>query len=339
VVLGVLVRVKQISSAFALGAIALLVVGCETEHHARVDDGAELAEGSAVMVSGVRVGSVGDVRVIEGAIDVAFLIDDDHEGTSREVSSALAVGGSNEPTLILYPGEGRPLTEERALPQCELADQALRDLAEQFGDTIGGLLRSLGSGFFGGASGGSGSGGSGSGGPSFPMPSLPPLPRRSPGGPTHPPPSAPPPNVPPPNVPPPPVLPAPLGAEPTCDFLSARIDSVERATAVPLHLPQGGYRVWFEFRNTSGQTMQISSVSHATFSDRARRELNPASLPGGSNIWFMPFDVPANGTARRAVVFEASESPQLDEIEVRGNSQSGGPRSACSLRSTGLSTP
>ncbi len=316
-----------------------LLGGCETAHHARVDDGAGLAEGSAVMVSGVRVGSVRDVRVVEGEVDVAFVIDDDHDVTLREDSCALALGGEGEPSLVVVPGEGAPLPEDRALPQCELRGQALTNLAEQFGDTIGGLLRSLGSGLLQGTGGGA-AGGSGAGG--FPIPTLPPTPAprsNAPSSPSAPPsgsPSAPPsgsPSAPPPE--PPSSLPAPP-AFGECQGLSVRITSVEPAPAVPLLLPNGGHRVTLEFENTSDRVVRIGTVSDATFVDGQRQALTPATLPGSSTDWFMPFDVPAGGTARKTVHFGTSAPPRLDEVEVRRVSASDGSVGDCTLRSTGL---
>ena len=308
------------SLAWLLGSAALLLSsGCDTVHHARVDNGAGLVEGSGVMVSGVRVGSVREIHVVQDAVDVGFVIDDGHDVTLREDSCALAVAGESEPTLVVMPGVGDPLTEPRALPQCELPGGQLRDLLGSVGDTLGGLLRSLGSGLSGG--------GSSPGG-------LPPIP-----GLPSPPPNTAPPNTAPPNTAPPNTVPAPPSFDGRCDGLSLRIDSVRRQPPSGLRLRDGGHRVCLEFRNDAGETMRVGSRTQATFVDQGRRALSPVSLPSDPEVWFMPFDVPANGTARRCVIFEGSTPPQLDEVESRRSAPAANPLAWCTLRGTGLAAP
>ncbi|MCB9592465.1 MAG: MCE family protein [Sandaracinaceae bacterium] len=305
----------------SLGLLLLVLAsGCETTHHARVGDGAGLDEGSPVMVSGVRVGAVRSVHVIEGQVDVEFVIDDGHDVTLRDDSCALAMRREGEaPTLMVMVGEGAPLTEERAIPQCELATDGLDDLARQLGGTLGDIMRSLGSGLFGGGPGGGGA-------PPIPLPGLPGLP-----GPPDPPPSNGP--SPDPSTSPPPPPPAFDGA---CDGLSVRVERVEPERVVPVILPQGGQRVWLEVRNDRQETMRVGSIAQATFTDADRRALTSVRLPSDAEVWFMPFDVPARGTARRAVVFEGREPPRLDEIEARRSAPAADPLAWCTLRGTGL---
>lgn len=303
-----------------LTALALipLLAGCETKHHARVDDGAGLDEGDPVMVSGVRVGEVREIVVVEGQVDVVFVIDDEHDVTLREDSCALALRGEGGPTLVLAPGQGPPLTEERPIPQCAPASPELREMMGQLGDAVGGMLRDLLGG--GGASGGGRPG----------VPNIPGLP--FPGAPSDPPSSDrdPEPGPAPTDVPPPPSF------DGTCGGLSVEVGGVEAADPVPLVMPQGGHRVWLVFSNASDRPMRIGSISQATFTDSGRRTSTPARAPNETCAWFMPFDVPAHGTARKCVLFEGSDRPRIDEIEARRSGPASDPLDWCTLRATGL---
>ncbi len=322
--------VKTITS---FGMLSLLAAsGCQTAHHARVDHGAGLDRGSPVMVSGVRVGEVREVRVVEGQVDVEFVLSDDHEVTIREDTCALALAREGEgAVLLLTPGEGAPLAEERAIPQCELLPEgALGDLARQLGGALGDLLRQFGGGL------GNGGGGGGGGGGTLPLPL--PIPRL-PGLPDlAPPPSSPSaPSTPDPLAPPPPAdAPPPPSFDGVCEGLSVRVERVERAEPVLLHLPDGGHRVWLEFRNDSDRAMQVGSIAQASFTDAERRAQTPATVPGQSDAWFMPFEVPARATARRCVLF-AGDAPRLDEIEARRSAPAAAPLDWCTLRAAGLS--
>ncbi|MCA9608479.1 MAG: MCE family protein [Myxococcales bacterium] len=319
----------------ALGILLLLAAtGCEPTHHARVDDGAGLEEGSAVMVSGVRVGDVKSVHVVEGQVDVEFVIGDDHDVTLRTDSCALAVRREGQPPqLVIVPGEAAPLTEEQAIPQCQLPTDSLDGIARQLGGTLGEMLRSFGGGLLGGG----GPGGGGSGGGTIPLPlPIPGLrPPPSPSTPSTPddaPPDHPTDPPPPPDLPPPP--PSFDGA---CDGLSVRVERTEAAGAVPVFMPQGGHKVWLEVRNDSDRTMRVGSIAQATFTDADRRALTPVRLPSDTDLWFMPFDVPAHGTASRAVVFEGPGAPRLDEIEARRSAPAADPLDWCTLHGTRLS--
>lgn len=303
-------------------ALLTLLGGCQTTHHARVDDGAGLHEGSGVMVSGVRVGEVREVVVIEGQVDVAFVIEDAHDVTLRADSCAMAIRGEGEPTLIIVPGAGEPLPEGQALPQCDLGNAELRGLIQQFGDTVGGVLRNL--------LGGGGSGGSGGSGGTSPLPGLPNIPGLPfPGAPPAP--SDPDPD-PPNNAP----LPPPPSFDGTCDGLSARVDSVEAADAVPLVMPEGGQRVWLVFSNDTDRPMRVGSVSQAVFTDSGRQTLTPTRVPSEACAWYMPFDIPAHGTARKCVLFGGSGVPSIDEIEARRSAPASDPLDWCTLRGSGL---
>ncbi len=321
------------ATLFGSALLLLAATGCETTHHARVDDGAGLEEGSAVMVSGVRVGDVKSIHVVEGQVDVEFVISDDHDVTLRTDSCAMALRREGQPpALLIVPGEAAPLTEERAIPQCELPTEALDDLARQLGGTLGDLLRSFGGGLLGGG----GPGGGGPGGGTIPLPlPLPGL--RPPGaGAPSPPPDEPPDDTTAPLDAPGDAPPPPPSFDGACDGLSLRIERTERASAVPVFMPQGGHRVWLEVRNDSDRTMRVGSIAQATFTDADRRAMTPVRLPNESDIWFMPFDVPANGTARRCVVFEGSAPPRLDEIEARRSAPAADPLAWCTLHGTAL---
>ena len=314
--------------------LLLLAAGCETTHHARVSHGAGLDEGSPVLVSGVRVGEVREVRVVEGEVDVAFVIARDHDVTLREDSCALATPREGGPgALTLTPGTGAPLTEPRAIPQCELPSNVIGDLARDLGGTLGEVLRSLSEGILGG--GGAGPPG-GSGTLPLPLPGLPGLPPApttprdpsDPSGPRDP--------TGPSDAPPPPDLPPPPSFDGVCAGLTLRVDGIERAGPVPVQLPRGGHRVWLEVRNDTARTMRVGSIAQATFTDAERRAMRPVSLPGEPEAWLMPFDVPSRGTARRAVIFAERERPRLDEVEARRSAPSDDPLAWCTLRATGL---
>lgn len=123
-----------------------LASGCQTTHHVRLDDGAGLVEGSPVLVSGVRVGVVQDVRIIEGQVDVEIAIERDHEVTIREDTCALPAGGASGPALALSVGTGAPLSEARPIPQCRIDAPDVGDLFRTLGDGFGQILRQLGGG-------------------------------------------------------------------------------------------------------------------------------------------------------------------------------------------------
>lgn len=129
--------------AIALGALAAL--GCSApEHHARLDQGGGLAEGAAVMVSGVRVGRVQSVRVVESSVDVAFVFEGDHQVTLRGDTCAMAVAGeAGAASLVIIAGTQAPIAEERAIPQCQLAADALDDVMRSFGGQLDDVMRAL----------------------------------------------------------------------------------------------------------------------------------------------------------------------------------------------------
>jgi len=93
-----------------------------------------------------------------------------------------------------------------------------------------------------------------------------------------------------------------------------------------------------EFRNEGSETMRVGSVAQATFSSTSREALTPARVPSESDAWFMPFDVPAHGTARKALLFEGTEDPELNELEARRSAPSADPLAWCTLRATGLAS-
>ena len=300
--------------ALALAGLAL-AAGCDTTYHARLNDGAGLGEGDPVIVSGVRVGQVEAVRVIEGQVDVELAIDDDHEVTLRTDACAMAVPQQGQPTLVIAPGTGALLEEDRPIPQCELGGGQLRDLMRGLGEGLGQMLEQLGQGLLGGG---------GSGTSPSPLPQLP-LPLPSPGSPSSP-------NAP--NAPPPPPPRATRGA--ACEAVRVRVDRVEDVAPVPLLLADGGHRVWLVFDNDGAETMEIGPLSEATFSDPDGRALHPARMPSESQGWFMPFTVPAGGSARRSVVFEGSEPPRVDRIEARRSSVAGQPLDDCVVTASGV---
>ena len=119
-----------------------------------------------------------------------------------------------------------------------------------------------------------------------------------------------------------------------CSAVSARVDGVEQVSAVPILLSNGGYRVWFIFQNNSAETMEIGSVTQATFTDRNRQTLTVAQMPSESSGWFMPFTVGANATARVSVVFDTQQRPDLARVEARQSHVAGQPLQTCVVQST-----
>lgn len=314
-------------------AALLALAGCDSTYHARVTDGAGMGEGSPVLVSGVQVGEVKSLSIMEGEVDVEFSVASEHELTMRVDSCVLAVRGEQGAGLVLVPGEGAPLSEEQAsrpIPECQLPGAELDGVFGQLGNMFGSMLRAFGQGLTGGAGGGGGGqpgaqgGGGGTTAPASPIPQAPlptaPLPIPSP--------------------PPPPTgagVPPPPGTQETgCAGLSVRVDAIEDARAVPLVLPNGGHRVWLVFQNDRDQTMQTGSVTEATFTDASRRALTVAQVPGGADQWFMPVDVPAHGSARVHVVLDTRERPQLGGIEARGAHPTASPLDRCTVQAAGL---
>src|SRR5690606_4143520 len=197
-------------------------------------------------VGSVRVAEVESVRVIEWQVDVELTHDADPEVTLRADACAMARRTETGPELIVVPGTGAPLEEGRPIPQCELGRDDVGDLLRSLGESVGDLMRQLGQGLFGGggapggSTGGSGSGGSTGGAGSAGLPPLPfPLP-----------------------TPPPP---APSGG--VCGSIRVRVERTERAAPVPLHLPEGGHRVWIELANDGDESVRIGALGDASFTD------------------------------------------------------------------------
>lgn len=150
-----------------VGLALLAAAGCQKTYHAHLTDGAGLTEGSPVLVSSVRVGQVEAVRVVEGQVDVEVAIEREHEITVRADACAMARRTAAGPELIIEPGEGAPLEEGRAIPQCEITPGDVGGLMRSLGEGMNEMLRQLGQGLFNGPQQG------GSAPPSLPIPPLP----------------------------------------------------------------------------------------------------------------------------------------------------------------------
>ncbi|HEY8428353.1 MAG TPA: MlaD family protein [Sandaracinaceae bacterium] len=296
-------RARVAHLGWVLGLLAL--AGCDDTYHARLSDGAGLAKGSPVIVSSVRVGQVESLRVVEGQVDVEFSIDSDHEITLRADACAMARQTETGPELIVVPGTGAPLEEGRAMPECEPTRDDVGDLLRSLGESVGDLMRQLGHGLFGGAApGGSTSGGTGG---------LPPLPF--------------------------PLPPPPAPTSDVCDSIRVRIDRTERAAPVPIHLPDGGHRVWIELANDGDEDVRLGALGDATFTDASGRALASADLPGEPGGWFMPFTLPARERRSVSVTFPTADPPRLDRIEIERTAPAARPREQCTVVATGLATP
>ncbi len=270
-----------------LATLTLALAGCQPTHHARLDDGAGLTEGSPVLVSSVRVGHVKSVRVVEANVDVEFEIDDEHQVTLRTDSCALArhADGQREAALILMLGTGAMREGEAPIAQCriELGAEA-GQLMRQLGEGIGGVLRQFGRGLFGG----------------------------TPSDPSHPsspqaPPSAP---QPPPSQPFAPLPTVRTQAE-ACEAVRIRVDRIERVEAIPVLLPSGGYRLFLEFANNNDVPMEIGGATDASFIERNGHAHTGVATPTDATDWFMPFTVPANAFRRVSVVIASDSQPLM----------------------------
>jgi len=131
----------RVSLAIALAAS--MCVGCDDTHHARISQGAGLGEGSPVMVSGVRVGQVEGVTVIEGQVDVELSISSDHQVTLRQDACALATAAGGEPALVLLPGTGAPREGDAVIAECALPGADLGEAMRGIGEGMRELLEQL----------------------------------------------------------------------------------------------------------------------------------------------------------------------------------------------------
>ena len=147
-----------------LGLALLAATGCQKTYHAHLSDGAGLTEGSPVLVSSVRVGQVEAVRVVEGQVDVEVAIEREHEITVRADACAMARRTEAGPELVIVPGEGAPIEEGRAIPQCQITSDDVGGLMRSLGEGMNEMLRQLGQGLFNGGQQG------GSSGPALPLP-------------------------------------------------------------------------------------------------------------------------------------------------------------------------
>ncbi|MGE0786075.1 MAG: MlaD family protein [Sandaracinaceae bacterium] len=299
---------RYLAALFVLSVMS----ACGSSRHARVSDGAGLSEGSPVIASGIQIGTVKSVALMEGSVDVEFEIDGHNEMTWREDTCALAVRGENGPGLLLMMGEGEVLADddERAIPECQLHAPELEGLFEQVGTLLGGVLRAFGQGFS-------------QGGPiPVPMPQLPGLAPPSP-------PSSQAPLPPPPNV--------GQGSN-ACEHVVVRIDSIERVAPIAGILPSGGHRAWLRFDNTSDEPVQTGPRTRARFVDRSGATLATETDPS-TDAWFLPVTVAAHAYARVSVLFAGADAPELDRIEADGAGPLGQPFAECTIQASGLSAP
>lgn len=125
-------------------------------------------------------------------------------------------------------------------------------------------------------------------------------------------------------------------AGPRCPGLEARVLRTEAVGPISAMIPDGGHRVWLEFSNTTDVTMQVGSISDATFANPERRAITPARVPTEAEAWNVPFDVPAHGTSLRTVLFGGPDAPRLDELEARRSAPAADPTAWCTLRSARL---
>jgi len=146
---------KTTRLAVAAALVLLCLGGCSSPRiHARLGDGHGLAEGATVTMSGVRIGSVEAVRVEGDAVDVAIVIEGDHDIQLHEGACAYAVHPRGQSTqLVLLSGESSATLRSTEIPIPECSPGAdLADALEQLGEGIGGFLRSVGTGLAGGGS-------------------------------------------------------------------------------------------------------------------------------------------------------------------------------------------
>lgn len=148
--------------------LLLLASGCNNTYVARVDNGAGLGEGSRVLVSGVQVGQVTAVRVVEGHVDVEFEVESDHEITLRQDACALAMREEGGPFLMVQPGTGavRDEDDESVIPQCRIEAEEVRGAFRELAEGMGELLEELGRGIFQGPD-------RNGNAPTFPIPNFP----------------------------------------------------------------------------------------------------------------------------------------------------------------------
>lgn len=124
--------------ALALVAALLpLVTACESEMSARVREASELAEGSPVILAGVRVGEVKGLEVAGG--DAPVLVRFVVEGDNQEAIAAGACSRAEGGTLVLEAGTDTPVVEGQ-ISACEpgLLD-GLRGAGELFRGAVEGM--------------------------------------------------------------------------------------------------------------------------------------------------------------------------------------------------------
>lgn len=104
--------------------------------------------------------------------------------------------------------------------------------------------------------------------------------------------------------------PKPKPAQHSCgDDLSFSTVSVTDVDAIPLHLPNGGWRAKIRFTNDGGDFVEIDPVTTAAFMDKSGAALNVASLPS-SRDWFMPFQLPPHSSKEVEVTFHHDGGPK-----------------------------
>lgn len=85
--------------------------------------------------------------------------------------------------------------------------------------------------------------------------------------------------------------------------------SVTELDAVPLHLPNGGWRAKIRFSNDGDGFVEIDGVSSAAFIDESGSTLDVASMPG-SRDWFMPFQLPPRASKEVQVTLHHDGGPK-----------------------------
>ena len=153
---------RELRRALALSCALLVCAGCQDEYRARVSDGSGLAEGTSVTVSGVGVGEVRSVRVVEGQVEVELAFAREHEITVRDDACARVVRSEGMTRLEIEPGVGAPIEEDIAIVECiDEPEPQSTDILQQLGDGFGQIMQQLGRGML------------GPGGPVQPAPSSP----------------------------------------------------------------------------------------------------------------------------------------------------------------------
>ncbi|MBT3222235.1 MAG: MCE family protein [Proteobacteria bacterium] len=299
-------------SWFGISLIAVVLACSQWDTFAaRLPDVQGLAPGAPVIMAGIHISTVQDVRIDGAEAAVTFSVRRrDHKVKLHEDACAAVLPVDKEPTLFIFGGQDGELAPGEKIPACEITPDDMRALGEYLGEMAG----AFGEGLF-----------SGCAGRQVTSPRPPPIMLR----PVQPPPVH------------PPVTPStPTAASPApkirrstiCDAIRVEVQSVDSLSRL---LTMGGppaHRVWLVIHNDNDIAVELPSVTDATFGAADRNIYSVDIFPDiNFDDWFMPMTIPARSRLETSVKLKSRGAPVIGFIEIQEVSPKNRPFKTCTI--------